>query len=325
MLLRQAAVCIAAILTCTSIAGAAELPVGNESGWHSWRVAAVDAAPERCCFTSHNGDAAKTRCNLDGRHGSFVADQVDAFLADEVQVYALLDSGVPTSIRVLSAQCPVTSDSAINDLGPVDTDASVSWLKQHVSGQPAIASDAIAAVALHAGDTARELLVDTARSNAAEDLRETAIFWMGQARIGETAQDLEKIMFSDNSPDIREHAAFSYAQSSAQNRVELLIRQGRQDKDPDVRGQAWFWLAQTEDAQSERQIRQALTEETNAEVREKAIFALSQLPEDRAAAALSSILQDRRFDQNLREEALFWLAQTESDEAFAYIEKLLSE
>jgi hypothetical protein len=304
---------------------AAELPQVDSDGWYSWRVAVVDTAPELCCFSWNNGVATQKRCNLDGRNGGFSIDSGNPFPSDEVQIYARMDSGSPAEIRVLSSQCPVTTDSAITDLGIADGDESVEWMKSYVSPHTDISGEAITAIAMHAGDRARDTLIDVAETDDSQDNRENAILWMAQVRIDETADDIKKIMFDDSDADIREHAAFSYSQSTAADRAAMLIRQGKEDANPDVRSQAWLWLTQTEATESEEAILKAIDNERNADVREDAVFALSQLPEDRAVKALASILEDKQLDMEIREQALFWLAQAESDVAFDYVDKLLSE
>ena len=303
---------------------AANLPQADSDGWYSWRVDVVDAAPELCCFSWNAGIATKKSCNLDGRHGGFDTTDEHPFPADEVQIYALMKSGAATKIRVLSSQCPVTTKSEITHLGSVPVDDSVGWLQEKVSPHSAISAEAIPAVALHAGDRARDFLVATARSDSSEDNREDAIFWMAQVRIDETAGELKKIILDDRSADIREHAAFSYSQSSASDRAAVLIQQGKADPDSDVRSQAWFWLAQIEAPESEAEIRKAIENDRDADVREQAVFALSQLPEDRAVKALADLLEDRDRNIEIRERALFWLAQTESDAAYEYVERLLT-
>lgn len=304
---------------------AANLPVADADGWFSWRVAVVDSAPELCCFSWNNDAATKKRCNLDGRHGGFNTTDSNPFPADEVQIYTLMRSGTATKIRALSSQCPVTSDAKIAYLGSVDVDESVAWLRRYVSAGSSVSTEAIATVAMHAGNGALKFLLDTATSDDNDEHREDAIFWMAQLRIDETADDIQNIMFGDSSADIRVHAAFSYSQSVATDRAEVLIRQGKGDPDGDVRSQAWFWLTQIEAAESEIEIRKAIVNERDAEVREQAVFALSQLPGERAARALAGVLEDRQLDLDVREQALFSLAQTESDAAFEYIERLLTE
>lgn len=303
---------------------AADLPGAESDGWYTWRVAVVESAPELCCFSWNKGVATQKRCNLDGRNGGFSIDSENWFPSDEVRVYALMSSGSPAKIRVLSSQCPVTTGSAITDLGIGDSDESVEWLQQFVSPSTNISDDAIMAIAMHAGDKARDALIGVAEAQGSQDNRENAIFWLAQVRIAEAANEIKNIMFDDSNSDIREHAAFSYSQSNATDRTPTLIRQGKEDVDPDVRSQAWFWLAQTGAAESEVEIRRAIANERDSDVREEAVFALSQLPEGRAVKALASILEDKQLDMEIREQALFWLAQAESDVAFEYVNRILT-
>lgn len=313
------------LLLVNAAASSADLPGSDVDGWHTWRVEVVDAAPELCCFAWNSGVATKKRCNLDGRRGGFSSTNDSHFPSDAVQIYASMSAGAATRIRVLSSQCPVSSDSPITDLGTVAVGDSVAWLQRYIVPHAEVSDEAITAVALHAGDAARRLLVATAKSDTNEENREAAIFWMAQVRIDETAAVLREIMLDDRSADLRQHAGFAYSQSTAADRDAMLIRQGKEDRDAEVRSQAWFWLAQTAADESEREIRAALSSERDAEVREQAVFALSQLPAARAVPALVDLLEDRRLDLAIREQALFWLAQLESDEAFEYVERLLTD
>jgi len=312
------------IVSLTSLPAKAQITGLTGEGWHTWRVTAVNSAPEMCCFAWDRGAAARQGCDLDSRRGGFSTASNVIDVSKDVQVFVHLDDGDVAEIRALSASCAVTSDKPIIDLGPVTNAESVAWLDNHIEPGGNLAGDAIAAISVHEGEDAVDVLVKTAESRSDQDNREDAIFWMAQVRVEETSGELKKLVFDDRDPDIREHAAFSYAQSEAKDVADVLIRQGRTDKDPDVRSQAWFWLAQTGAGESEAAIRKAMRDDNDADVREEAVFALSQLPDDRAVDALADILEDSSLDMEVREQALFWLAQTESDEAFEYIDKILT-
>lgn len=296
----------------------------GSDGWQTWRVEAVENAPEMCCFSWSSGAASRRQCDLDRRHGGFGSSEENPAANSTVQIYVLMKGGDIAKIRALSASCPVVAGSRINDLGPINADDSADWLRQFV-GSEEFGSQAIAAIAVHEGSMARSMLVDAAKPGNNLELREDAIFWMAQARLEETADDMKHYVFADESAAIRKHAAFSYSQSKAADVADTLIRQGRDDRMPDVRSQAWFWLAQTESVEAEAAIRHALLNDADEGVRDEAVFALSQLPERRAVNALAAILEDRSLEMEIREQALFWLAQTESDEAFEYIDRLLSD
>jgi hypothetical protein len=319
---------VAATLVLLSWAGgesaAAKLDALNADGLYTWRVAATEGAPPWWCIC-WPGDPAVTReCDLDSRNISYGTGE-SLHASGEMQVYALIESGKARRIRTLSPQCAVRSRRDVVDLGVIEVDASLAWLEGNVTSSAPAGSDALAAIAVHRGSAALRFLIDTADAGATTELRKDAIFWMSQARIAESAGELERMMFRDESPEIRQHAAFALSQSTAGNRDDALIRQGREDKDSEVRSRAWFWLAQTGTSRSEEAIRWAIANDPDDGVREQALLAISQLPEERGVDALFAVLRDRQMHREVREHALFWLAQSDSERAFEYLDQLLAD
>jgi hypothetical protein len=305
-----------------------------DDGWYTWQVAAVDNAPSWCCVDWNRGRSTAVACDLDRNHFNFgnignfgnFGDNADdgSRVPDvgEVQVYALINDGKAARVRAMSPACPVESRGPITDFGRVEPTASLGWLKHQVRDDD---SNALAAIAVHRGPEALAFVTDLALHEQDTELREEAVFWLGQVRIAESRATIVELMFGDRDPDMRTSAAFSLAESAAPDRTELLIRQGREDRDTEVRGQAWFWLAQTGAPESEAAIFEALRNDPSADAREDAVFALSQLPDERAVGSLVKIVQDARMEREIREQALFWLVQSDSDEAYETIDALLSK
>jgi hypothetical protein len=304
---------------------AARLDALATDGLYTWRVAATDDAPPWCCVCWRSGSPMMARaCDLDSRNANYGVTDDFPSANGEMQIYALIESGRPERIRVFSPRCKVTSRSDVIDLGLVGVDESLAWLKNHVTTRESFSNDALAAIAVHKGSAALSFLIDMANAGPTTEVRKGAIFWMSQARITESAGELERLMFRDGSSEIRQHAAFSLSQSTAANRSDALIRQGREDDDPEVRSQALFWLAQTGASQSEEAIQWAVANDPDDDVRKEAVFAMSQLPEERGVDALFAVLGNQRMDREVREQALFWLAQSDSDRAFQYLDQLLA-
>jgi HEAT repeats len=300
-----------------------EFPV---DGWYSWQVPAVDNAPNWCCLHWSAGRSTAIACDLEGNHFNFADDSSQAGTYGEVQVYALIRDGKAVRVRALSPACPVESREPIRHIGRVEPAVSLAWLKPQVHAKVHKEdSNALAAIAVHRGREALAFLTDLALHEKDAELREEAVFWLGQVRITESRATIVDLMFGDKNPDLRAHAAFSLAQSSAPDRTELLIRLGREDRDADVRGQAWLWLAQTGAPESEAAIFAALRQDPSAGAREEAVFALSELPDERAVRSLVKIVHDAGWDRVIREQALFWLVQSDSDEAYEAIDTLLSK
>lgn len=324
------AILLAALLPAPAVAAPLEVP-GDATGWYGWRVAAAPDAPAWCCNAWRGETRGDTEgrglCNLETGGAWTTCDDAVAS-SGEVLVYARLAAGTAEKIRVLSPGCAVELPDDLTDLGAVDADASFEWLRGQVGADAPAGDEALAAIAMHRGERPLRWLVDVANGAADgpadDELREDAVFWLGQARIGEAAGTIERLMFDDADPEIRQHAAFVMSQSKAPNRIEALIRQGREDEHGETRAQAWFWLAQTGAAESEAAILRAIASDPDRDVREEAVFALSHLPEERAVDALVGVLRDRSLRQDVREQALFWLAQSESDRALAIVENLLT-
>jgi hypothetical protein len=328
MIIGPRALLVTTSLVLVALAGgesmAASLDALAADGVYTWRVAATDDAPPWCCARWTSGSPVARACDLDSRHANYGTTDEGPAPGGEMQIYALIESGKTERIRVLSPQCAAMSRRDIADLGVVDVDESLAWLKAYATSPASTGTEALAAIAVHRGPAALRFLVDTARAGPTMDLRKNATFWMSQTRIPESAAELERLMFRDGSAEIRQHAAFSLSQSTAENRDDALIRQGREDDDPEVRSQAWFWLARTGASQSEEAIQWAIANDRDDEVREEAVFAMSQLPGERAVDALFAVLGNRQLQREVRERALFWLAQSDSDRAYEYLDRLLA-
>jgi HEAT repeat protein len=311
-------------------AQSAELALPQD-GWSSWQVAAVDQAPDWCCWSDDRNfrDSSRMSCRLDAASQSFGSR--DHSTTDAVRVYAHTAGGKIDRLRVLSTTCPVETATAIHDLGRVADDESARWLlnlaKQREGDANTRRHDedgVLTALAVNRGDVARDGLAGIARNDARTETRKQAVFWMALLRGPEGADITSSIMFTDKNAEVREHAAFSLAQSEAPRATADLIRLGNTDRDAEVRAQAWFWLAHTAAPEAESAIFTALRKETDPEVRERAILALSRLPDERAAKALLTIAEDRSQSRELRKRAVFWLSQSDSDAALKYLDQVLT-
>jgi hypothetical protein len=329
----------AAALCLTSLAFAAhargaELAAARD-GWTSWQVAAVDDAPDWCCWSENSWsdsrnfrDAPRTPCRLDSRQQS--VGSRDDETTDAVRIYARTAGGTIDRLRVFSATCPADASMPIRDLGTVAEDESARWLmdiarqQNSRSANKQVQEDVLAALAVNRGDLARDDLAGIARNDSRVETRKKAVFWLALVRGREGADITASIMFNDENADVREHAAFALGQSKSPRAAADLIRLGNTDREPDVRAQAWFWLAHTGATDTESAIFAALGKESDEDVLERAIFALSRLPDERGPRALITAAQDQSLSRELRKRALFWLSQSESDTALTYLDQVLT-
>jgi hypothetical protein len=94
----------------------------------------------------------------------------------------------------------------------------------------------------------RELL-DLARDRSAiEDVRTSALFWVGQEAAAVVTEELAGMALSeDEDQDIRDAAVFALSQRPDHESVPVLMEVARTAPHPDTRRAAMFWLAQSED------------------------------------------------------------------------------
>ncbi|MBL8525793.1 MAG: HEAT repeat domain-containing protein [Betaproteobacteria bacterium] len=326
-----AALLFAAAATAAGQCAALDLP---RDGWVSWQVPAVDGAPAWCCFGDWRDTDQKGICQLDEKdYGYGNRGRDDS--ATAVRIYARFEAGTLKKLRALDNACPVNAASTIKPLENISADDSARWIAKLVvprttekrSAENRLNGDALAALAMHRGNVARDSLTNIARKDASIENRKDALFWATQVRGVEGIDIVSPSLFDDPEAKVREHAAFALSQSqkkTARSVAPLLIRAATTDRETKVRSQSWFWLAQSKAPETESAIRAALPKETESRVREQAVFALSQLPPDRAAPALVAIAEDRSLVREERKRAIFWLGQMKSDQAVTYLDKILS-
>ena len=118
-----------------SSATADEILQPKIDGWHTWQVDEPSVSSEMCCFTWKRGDASRKGCNLDGHTIAF-SDSGDCAVAPgTIQVYMRLDDGEPKDIRVLSSNCPVSTESEVADHGLVSAGESLAWFRSIIEDQ----------------------------------------------------------------------------------------------------------------------------------------------------------------------------------------------
>lgn len=317
----------AAALASPTQAAEPKLP---RDGWVSWEVDAVEDAPAWCCFGSWQSKVNDKACKLDGKSNGWGTRHDEK--TESVKVYARSSAGKLDRLQVLSANCPVETKTPVQPLADVTLDDSTRWLVARAKQDGSDASTreplnqaAIAALAMHRGNPARDALAGFARDDSRFEVRKWSVFWLAQVRGTEGADITSSVMFDDKDPELREHATFALSQSDAPRVVPDLIKLGNSDQNGEVRAKAWFWLAQKGSSQAEAAIIAAARKDADDEVREQAIFALSQLPDDRAARALITAAEDTTLSREQRKRAVFWLSQSDSDAAIGYLDQVLTK
>ncbi len=180
-----------------------------------------------------------------------------------------------------------------------------------------VQEQALFAMAQRKSDRTTRILRDYATNPAVDpDLRETAIFWIGQSGGDDTFDFLTEIYRSADDDDVREAAIFSINQSR-DPRVGAWLLGVVEDasQDMDARENALFWYGQRKDDADVTRLLDLYRRVPEEELKEAVLFGLSQRRGDEAA--LTALIDIARTEENpeLVENALFWLGQSDDPRA----------
>src|SRR5947208_16719258 len=150
---------------------------------------------------------------------------------------------------------------------------------------PEIQEKAIFALSQHRGTRAGATLRAFAeRSDVNSDLREKAIFWLGQNRSEDNAQFLKDLYKKLDNDDLKEKVIFSLSEMGGAENYRWLMDIALNEREPiEQRKKALFWAGQT--GADLDQLAPLYDRMQNREMKEQLIFVYSQRHE---AAALDA-------------------------------------
>ena len=205
-------------------------------------------------------------------------------------------------------------EQAVFWMGQVKTDRAGAMLEEIVTSSPDMQLRKKAIHALHEHGAARSTAVlrRLAESEGTpEEVREQAIFWLGQRRSQENAEFLRslfgRIGSSERNDDIRKKVLFSLSQMRGVGNDRWLLGIATDNTNSaDIRGHA-LWTAGQAGIPGADLV--AMYDRlSDPEVKEKLIWVLSESRDRVATDKLVDIAQ-RDGDIEMRKKALFWLGQ----------------
>jgi HEAT repeat protein len=314
--------------TVTNVAASPDLAAqirGSRTKYIGYAVPAVEGEHVMCCF-QHFGDfRSGGTCSLDGDGNNFSnSDNEDVHPAAGVFIVLYrVENGEIIRVHSYSKECVLEANgSAVTWIEGVDPRKSVALLASIIGrGRH---SDAMSSLAMHADPSATtELERILNSSNASDEARGQAAFWLGQTRGKRGYEDVLAIARSQSlSQHLREKAVFAISQSKEPGAIDELINLAKHDPTAHVRSQALFWLSQKAGKKAASAVRQSVDDDPDEGVREKAVFAVSQLPDEQGVPMLIELMKTHR-DGNVRKKAAFWLGQKHDPRALAAIEEVL--
>jgi hypothetical protein len=166
-----------------------------------------------------------------------------------VRVQAWKDGRRITALRIYVGGTWRASDDA-TDLGDVSAEAASGWLLGlATTAAPAVAEDAIDAAAMADAPDRWVALLELGRDrDLPEDVRERAIFWVGQSAAREATRGLAELVESEaEATRIQQAAVFALSQRDEPERNDHLLRVARTHPNAEVVRSAFFWLAESAD------------------------------------------------------------------------------
>jgi HEAT repeat protein len=199
-------------------------------------------------------------------------------------------------------------------LGQVRTDKAVAALEEIATSHPDVDMRQKAIHPLHESNTARayQVLRRLAESNQTpENVRDQAIFWLGQRRSQENAEFLrglfDRIGKGERNDDVRKKILFALSQMRGVGNDRWLLNIALDTANSeDVRGHALWTAGQAGIAGGE--LVAVYDRLTDREVKEKLIWVMSESRDRVATDKLIDIATKDR-DMEMRKKALFWLGQ----------------
>jgi len=208
--------------------------------------------------------------------------------------------------------------------GKTNDTESVNLLKKqyHKARSDETKEDLITAVALHkTADLVVDFLSEIILSNESNDVREKAVFWIGEHETNKTLKLLIKTAQNDRSTDVREKAVFSISRMESNKADDALIDLAYHANKRQVREKAVFWLGQKGSPKSARILEDIATNDADKEIQQKAIFGLSQLKDDKSTDVLIKLAK-KHPNRESRKKAIFWLGQKASKKAAETLEDM---
>ncbi|HYU53087.1 MAG TPA: HEAT repeat domain-containing protein [Gemmatimonadaceae bacterium] len=202
--------------------------------------------------------------------------------------------------------------AALNALMQMDAERAMPILKKVLARRDACSASlrekAVFLVSQKRTPETANILMDVARSDPDQDVREKAVFWLSQVP-GSTGL-LEEILKGNGDENIKEKALFSLSQQNEPKAQQILRDFAlRESESGDLREKAIFWLGQRRSTENTEFLRNLYSRLTNQDLKDKVMFSLSQQRGVGNEQWLMNIAVNPKEDIELRKKALFLAGQ----------------
>ena len=160
------------------------------------------------------------------------------------------------------------------------------------------------------------VLIQIARSDPDRKIRQTALYWIGQSARSdkEAAFQVLKDFALDQKQDreVRESAIYSLKEIKGEESLDLFIQIAKNDPDERIRSTALYWIGQSANRDPEKvfKIYKEFLQDKNqpTKVRESVIYSLSQLHHEGVADLLIQTAKNEP-EERLQSSAIYYIGQ----------------
>ena len=191
------------------------------------------------------------------------------------------------------------------------------------SNDPELQEKAMFALSQQDSPKAQQALRDYAsRESAPEELREKAVFWLGQKGDTSNITFLRTLYGKTTNAELKDRILFAVAQSDNASGRAWLLDVAQNPREPiEARKQALFWAAQQ--GVSVASLSKLYGELKEPELKEQLIFVLGQSNDPAAVTKLLDIARTDP-DKEMRKKAIFWLGQSSDPRAAQALEAIVT-
>jgi HEAT repeat protein len=161
------------------------------------------------------------------------------------------------------------------------------------------------------------------RNDVSQEVREHAIFWIGQQNRPENGRYLQTLYGRVNSQQLKEKIIFSLSQMGGEENNRWIMGIALNESESvEARKQALFWAGQT--GGSITDLIGLYGRMQNREMKEQLIFVYSQRRERAAVDKLIDIARTDT-DREMRKKALFWLSQSNDPRVASLLQEIIDQ
>jgi HEAT repeat protein len=162
-----------------------------------------------------------------------------------------------------------------------------------------------------------------AQENANSEVREQAVFWLGQKRSADNIAFLKQLFGKTQDAELKDKIIFSIAQTRDDAATRWLVETAmNKGQDMEIRKKALFWAGQGGVAIPD--LVALYDKVTEDEMKDQIIFALSQRREPAATDKMILIAKNDG-NKELRKKAIFWLSQSKDPRASEFLLQIIDQ